>query len=195
MYCCYNCAFWNQFYQAFFLLDKTFLQFLLFTNWTNVFFDFCLPASVSWPSTYIPILAKSDNADPSNVSSETKSEISFRITLFQQPCCAKALWSDLYVVQRLPTCSHFRLNFSSTFWWSLITISFRFKNLSFRESILLVILFYISFITYYIVLHILLLSLGIIIMIHNYLPISYYSYYSLQTTVHTNEMELQITFT
>ena len=36
---------------------------------------------------------------------------------------------------------------------------------------------------------------SVIIMNHNKLTISYHSYYSLQTTVHMNELELHVTFT
>ena len=136
-----------------FLLDKTFLQFLLFTNCTIFFFYFCLPALqnpwqtfVSWPFTYTSISAKTDITDSFNVSSETGSGMPFRITLFQQLYCAKALCSDLYFAQWLSSCSNFYLNFSLPFWRFLRRISFRFKLLSFREFILLGILFSISFI-------------------------------------------------
>ena len=127
------------------MLDKTFWQFLLFTNCTIVFFDFCLPAlqnlrqtSVSWRSTYTSVSANTDITDSFNVSSETGSGMPLGITLFQQLYCARALCSDLYFAQWLSSCSNLCLNFSLSFWRFLRRISFRFKLLSFRSLYYLV---------------------------------------------------------
>ena len=127
------------------MLDKTFLQFLLFTNCTIAFFFFFLPAlqnlrqnSVSWHSTYTSISANTDITDSFNVSSETGSGMPLGITLFQQLYCARALCSDLYFAQWLSSCSNLYLLFSLPFWRFLRRISFRFKLLSFRSLYYLV---------------------------------------------------------
>ena len=112
---------------SFFWLNKTFLQFFLFTKHTIAFWDLSLSglpnlwqASISWLSTNTSISDKTDITDSSKTSSETDSGIPLSITLFCQLNCAKALWSDSCFEHRFSNRSHLCLNFSFSscrFWW------------------------------------------------------------------------------
>ena len=126
----------------FFLLNKTFLQFFLFTNCAIVFCDLSLSgllnlwqASICWLSTEAPISAKTDISDSSKTSSETDSGIPLKTMLFRRPYCAKALWSDSYFEHCFSNHSHLCLNFSFSSCRFLMAISLRLMISSLRELI------------------------------------------------------------
>ena len=86
---------------SFFLLNKTFLHFFLFTKCTIVFWDLSLSglpnlwqASIPSLLTKTSVSAKTGITYSSKISSETDSGIPLDTTLFRQPYCAKALWPN-----------------------------------------------------------------------------------------------------
>ena len=127
---------------SFFLLNKTFLQFFLFTKRTTVFWDLSLSdlpnlwqACISWLSTKTSMSAKTDISDSSKASSETDSGIPLNIALFRRPYCAKELWSDSYFEDHSSNRSHQLLNFSFSSCRFLVTTSLRLMISSMRELI------------------------------------------------------------
>ena len=89
--------------------------------------------------------AKTDITSSSRKSSETESGIPIRIMLLQPPSCAPKHYGQTYTSHNVSPIPH-SSKFPLSLWRFLITISFIFEISSFKEFMLLTILFSITFI-------------------------------------------------